>query len=379
MTTENETAISGSRVGEGEARVVTEDDNQVEDQLKPGNAETEALLTKQSDREKRIRPVQEDIPKSDPSHPEAHGDDPALEMAEESEPESAEPSTTGDGGAESVASESSQKEKDREFGKSLRSQLSEERRARKKYATELHDAQERIRELEQSRAEANSAGMPDDDDPKPSEDDFDDYSAYIDAKVDWSVRQQLKSHESSVAAEMPSSVPQSPKEKAFWENLASFNAEGAERYSDFAQKVTERPASELPVSTEVAEALLENDYGVDIAYYLGAHPDEAKALDKAVSDARNAGMSPQRTIDRAIGRLEVLSMTNAQTPSADQARPATKPNRPTQAPSPITPVQGNADVSSVDMVKLAEINPQEFRRRRMEQMKRRNRAGLSRG
>ena len=93
-----------------------------------------------------------------------------------------------------------------------------------------------------------------------------------------------------------------------------------EKYEDFAEVV-----GELTPTTPWAIALMEADNGHDIAYYLGQHMDEAKAI---------AQMSPLGQV-RAIGRLE-----------AKLAATPPKAVTPSKAPAPITPLKGTEDAAN---------------------------------
>ena len=76
---------------------------------------------------------------------------------------------------------------------------------------------------------------------------------------------------------------------------------------------------ELQPTTPWAVAVMEADNGDEIAYYLGTHLDEAKAI---------AALSPTAQI-RAIGKLE-----------AKLAAEPAKPSPTSKAPAPINPVSG---------------------------------------
>lgn len=97
-------------------------------------------------------------------------------------------------------------------------------------------------------------------------------------------------------------------------------AKADKKYDDFDEVVGEiAPTSVLSV------AIMEADNGEDIAYYLGTHLDEARAI---------AAM-PERAQIRAIGRLEAKLAAEPQ-----------KPKTPSKAPAPITPVDGKSAPTS---------------------------------
>ena len=98
-----------------------------------------------------------------------------------------------------------------------------------------------------------------------------------------------------------------------WEKRVSA-AEG--KYEDFDEVV-----GDLKPNAPWSFAVMEAENGPDIAYYLGTHLDEVKAI---------ASLSPTAQI-RAIGRLE-----------AKLAAEPAKPKTPSKAPAPITPVGGKS-------------------------------------
>ena len=101
--------------------------------------------------------------------------------------------------------------------------------------------------------------------------------------------------------------------KSEWEKRVSA-AEG--KYEDFDEVV-----GDLKPNAPWSFAVMEAENGPDIAYYLGTHLDEVKAI---------ASLSPTAQI-RAIGRLE-----------AKLAAEPAKPKTPSKAPAPITPVGGKS-------------------------------------
>lgn len=106
---------------------------------------------------------------------------------------------------------------------------------------------------------------------------------------------------------------------------------------DFHQ-VAGNPA--LQITPEMANEIMDSDYGPQIQYHLGKNPREA---------ARIAALSQSRQI-REIGRLE-----------AEVSRPAAK--RVTQAPAPIKPVAGKRVNPAFDPNKAT---PEEYAKKRAE-------------
>lgn len=105
--------------------------------------------------------------------------------------------------------------------------------------------------------------------------------------------------------------------RAEWAKKAE---EGSEKYEDFDQVV-----GELTPATPWSAAIMEAENAADIAYYLGKHPAEVRAI---------MNLTPVGQI-RAIGKLEAKLMSE----------PA-KPKTPSQAPAPIAPVGGKSGGAS---------------------------------
>ena len=85
--------------------------------------------------------------------------------------------------------------------------------------------------------------------------------------------------------------------------------------------------SEVPILPTVQNAMVESEFGPQIAYFLAKNPDEADKLN---------GLGP-RALERAIGRLEAKFET-------DTAKPKeTAPKAPKKAPEPITPITASTE------------------------------------
>jgi hypothetical protein len=93
------------------------------------------------------------------------------------------------------------------------------------------------------------------------------------------------------------------------------------KYEDFEQ-VAYNPA--LPITREMAETIQSSDIGPDLAYYLGAHPNEASRISR---------LSPILQA-KEIGKLEVKIASE----------PVLK--KTTSAPPPIAPISGRGSGSS---------------------------------
>lgn len=161
--------------------------------------------------------------------------------------------------------------------------------------------------------------------PKPKEDDFQDYSTYLEALADWKADQKIQSHFSEYQRrqqEQEQQRTEAQRQQAFQQKAQEF----AKEKPDF-QAVVSNPS--VPINEPMKDAILESDMGPQIAYHLGQHPDKA---------AQIAGMSAYGAA-REIGRLEAqLSV----------------PEKPkvSQAPDPVEPVGGGSERNAKDPEKM---------------------------
>lgn len=89
-------------------------------------------------------------------------------------------------------------------------------------------------------------------------------------------------------------------------------------------------AEHVPITKEMAEAIIESDDAPAIAYYLGQNLEEASAI---------AAMSPIAAA-RAIGRIEAKLSAKPDVPA-----PTTPPKTVTRAPEPVTTLSGSPAVT----------------------------------
>lgn len=181
--------------------------------------------------------------------------------------------------------------------------------------------QERIDELTKARGTAEreaaywkgvaEAAKPQQQDAKPSKptlDQFEDYSAYVEALTDWKADQKID------AKFAERDVKQSQQAKAStWQQRAE--AAKAEM-PDFAEVLN---ASQAPMTQAMAEVLQESDHGPAIAYHLAKNPNEADRI---------AHLSPLAQA-RELGKIEASLSAPKETPA---------PKKVTSAPPPPTPI-----------------------------------------
>lgn len=216
---------------------------------------------------------------------------------------------------------------------------SKSQRRRRMRREKEQQANQTIKQLEQEnerlRKRASSIKAPDPDD---YTSDFE-YAADLAA---YKVRQQdVQAEDERIRTSY--SEAESDDGKGFTEAVTDFNAEGAEKYKDYVEVVTRGPDKGGPNITAImAEALMETDAGVDIAYYLGKNVKES---------AKIASMSPVAQA-KAIFQLESK---------------VAKSNMPaqSQAPAPVKPVRGG---SAAPIKPVSEMSMSEYAAYRQKQM-----------
>lgn len=132
-------------------------------------------------------------------------------------------------------------------------------------------------------------------------------------------------------------------QNSFQETLGDFVSEGAEKYKDFAEKLERKPEDGGPnISAIMAEAMMETDSGIDVAYHLATHPAEANKIAKM----------PPVAQARAIWELEAK---------------VSKPKEPpvSKAPPPVKPVRGGAASNTKPVSEMSMSEYASFRQRQM--------------
>lgn len=171
------------------------------------------------------------------------------------------------------------------------------------------------------------------DDTGPQVDQYETYEAYLDARADWIADRKV-----AAAIEARDKAQREAAEAAAREEaIRSYQTrcdEARQRIPDF-DAVT---LADLPVSPAMESVIVQSEFGADLLYYLGSHPDECRAL----ADAHPA------VALRTLGRLEERLDGQRKGASAAPAKPAATP-KPSGAPPPINPVRPASSASSVPL------------------------------
>lgn len=140
---------------------------------------------------------------------------------------------------------------------------------------------------------------------------FDDIEKYAEAKAEWAKAQALKDYEAK--QKTASQQEQHKKILTAWEEKAE--AAGA-KYDDFDEIV-----GELQPNNPLVMAIMREENGADVAYFLGKNPKEASKL---------MGLDP---IDQILSVGRLAAKIASEPPVAKQ---------PSKAPPPIEPVSAKA-------------------------------------
>ena len=206
-------------------------------------------------------------------------------------------------------------------------------------------------ELARIQAETTRLATPDTSDPKPTEDQFQDYADFVDARASWNARKEFtrlnaaeQTHRAQVAAAAARDTETRTLETAHVARYDTFLVEHPEaRDLIEAASDPEDVAAFAPASRPMQDAIVRSPQGPALMLYLAEHPVEARKM----------AVLPPLDAFAAIIRLET-------TLSAAPTGPASASRRST-APPPIKPVSGvpttpdqtvTADTQIEDFIRL---------------------------
>lgn len=195
---------------------------------------------------------------------------------------------------------------------------SQRRRRLRREREQAKEAEIARLQRENSRLEQRARGLQ-----PPRRDQFYDEADYTAALAAYNVRRQDAESDAERINTEYSAVEEGDAQQ-FQESLTDFNSEGSAKYKDFVEKVSRQPDQGGPQITHMmAEAMMESDVGVDVAYYLATHVKESAEIAK---------LPPMQQI-RALYDLEAKV-------SQPKAAPVSK------APPPVKPVRGGSASAS---------------------------------
>lgn len=212
----------------------------------------------------------------------------------------------------------------------LRRKLQESEAEKARTADENRKLAEKLHALEQK-----VEGVLNPPKPRPSRVDFDTEAEYEDAVWEWRNQGDLSnsSAETGESGEVErKTTTEQPTYQVADEVVDKWLErcdDAADRYEDFDDVVSGNP--ELPISIVMRDALMENDNGAEIAYYLGKNAKEAERIYNL------SPVSQVRAIDKIAESFKSSKISNA--------------------PDPITPPKGNDNTAGVNPETLS---PEEY-------------------
>lgn len=178
-------------------------------------------------------------------------------------------------------------------------------------------AEAKARELEER---LNPKPKADPDAGKPRREEYTDPFDYAEKLSEWNVKKELTERDAR-EAKSKADAEAAKTAKAFQERIAK----AKEAIPDFDEVLQ---SSDLKVSDDVRDAIIESDLGPEILHYLALNPEQAEKIN---------GMDAKKAL-REIGRLEVRLE-----PKEESTQKETKPAAKRESlPEPIVPVKSKA-------------------------------------
>jgi len=179
-------------------------------------------------------------------------------------------------------------------------------------AREKRELEARIRELtakkDEPKEEPEKAGE------EPNIDDYETFEEYEKALAE--IEKKKNTEEPTETEPNPDTMTTITKE-----DVQDILRDGSEKYDDFKEKVMHK---DVPITEEILELAIDSEIGDEILYYLANNIEEAKEI--AALDTKH--------LAKEIGKIEAKLEEKKST--------APKPKLKTEAPEPITPVEGAA-------------------------------------
>lgn len=133
--------------------------------------------------------------------------------------------------------------------------------------------------------------------------------------------------------------------------LEDFTEDGEDKYDDYSEVVVDNPR--LRVTTTMADEMMDVENGVDVAYYLGKNPKEARRI------ATLGERAQAREIGRLAAKLEL------EDPASEKAgKPVARVSK---APAPIDSVAGKKPNAGTEL--RGDLSMEEYVRRRNAMLK----------
>lgn len=183
--------------------------------------------------------------------------------------------------------------------------------------------------------------VPDFNDPKPNQDDFEDFEEYNDALLDWKVDKKLAEQKAEDDAAENEVI-----EKELEEKFRTKLAEGEEKYADFSESITDPT---VPIHAGIVNLLRDTDNPADVAYYLTKNRKECASISQ---------MTPNRAAI-ALGKIDAKFEAEPVQKLPPEELEKKKQSIP-EAPAPITPI-GSRETVTKDPDKMSQAEYEAFR------------------
>lgn len=234
-----------------------------------------------------------------------------------------------------------EKPKDKKQGKFSKrlSELTAQRNAERERVAQL---EARLKEIEEKSKPKEETKEVKSTDGKPNPADFTDAFDYAEKLAEWSAKQALAKREQ----EEKEKTAKQEQEKVVktWQERIEKAKQDIEDFDDVVA------ASEVKVSDQVRDALIESEYGPQVLYYLANNEEIANKI---------ANMTVMGAL-REIGKIEAKI-------EAKQGKKEEVKTSVSKAPAPITPIRGGkAGVQAVDGDGNVQVSFAEYKRLRQE-------------
>jgi hypothetical protein len=260
-------------------------------------------------------------------------------------PEVKEPEKTGEEtkeGAETPSEAPQQPKK-----KPLLEELVRTRHERNEARTEAEQLRAELDELRTQMQTAQAQPAPKELDPKPMRSQFVSDDDYMEALSDWKVDQKLQERQQE-ETQARINAAQEAMANNWQRRLTAAKAELAD-FDDVVGK------SEIDLPNHIYVAVVESDFGPELAYYLAQNPDETRLL---------KGMSPTAAL-RMLGKLEDRLADAKKPATKDEPKPENKAVPETsKAPPPIDPLK---DATGAVEKPTSQMTYAEYKAHRMKQ------------
>jgi len=201
---------------------------------------------------------------------------------------------------------------------------------------------------DQKKEEPAKQAVTKSDDAEPSPDDFETHKEYINALTDWKLDQREK--KAKIEADKKNFLSEQEKVfKAYHERKNAF----AKTVDDFDEVLDD--AKDVPITPAIQAAILESDFGPQVAYELAKNRAEFERIVKL------GPLSAAREIGKIEARIAL---------KASEQKETKETKKTTSAPKPIEPVGGTKG-TALRQLDDPELTFVEYVERRRAQMKRR--------